>query len=82
MDLEVWMKWHSDEGDAIDYWVSVLRYYIPTGIYILAIPPSPGGQFCPNWKTGKNLKEDFMKKVREKGGKRVLKHTLNTFIIL
>ena len=41
------------------------------GIYILAIPTPPhplGGvnNFCPNWKTGKNLKEDFMKKRREK----------------
>ena len=39
--------------------------------YILAFPPLPlrGGNFCPNWKTGKNLKEDLMKKGREKGGK-------------
>ena len=39
------------------------------GIYILAIPPSPGGDFfCPNWKTGNNLKED-LKKGKEKGEK-------------
>ena len=40
------------------------------GIYILAISPHPGGgeNFCPNWKTGKNLKED-LKKGKEKGGK-------------
>ena len=40
-----------------------------TGIYILAIPPPPEGGgdiFGPNWKTKKNLKEDFMKKGREK----------------
>ena len=41
------------------------------GIYIVGI-------FCPNWKTGKNLKED-LKKEREKGGneekkKRVITH--------
>ena len=30
------------------------------GICILAIlPPRGRGKFCPNWKTGKNLKEDF-----------------------
>ena len=44
-------------------------FYNNTGIYILAIPPPWGGGefFCPNWKTGKNLKEDLKKK--EKGGK-------------
>ena len=40
-------------------------------------PPPPN--FCPNWKTGKNLKEDLKKK--GKGGekekkKRVIKHRL------
>ena len=42
-------------------------------------PPLGGGNFCPKWKTGKNLKED-LKKGKEKGGKeekkKVEKHTL------
>ena len=39
---------------------------ILAGIYILA----RGGIFFQIEKNGKNLKEDFMKKGREKGGKR------------
>ena len=39
-----------------------------SGIYILAIPPLGGKNFCQNWKTGKNFKED-LKKGKEKGGK-------------
>ena len=31
-------------------------------MYILAIPPGGGGDFCPNSKTGKNLKEDLKRK--------------------
>ena len=49
--------------------IEKLKHLI-TGIYNLAIPP-PGrgaGNFCPNWKTGRNLKED-LKKGKEKGGK-------------
>ena len=53
------------------------------GIYILAISQI----FFQVEETGKNLKEDFMKKRKEKGGKRrkkkrVIKHTLNTFMKL
>ena len=40
---------------------------LSAGIYILAIPPPPGGDFCPNWKTGKNFKD--LKKGKEKEGK-------------
>ena len=52
------------------------------GIYILAIPPPPGGgNFCPNLKTTKNLKEDLKKKrirgEKKEKKKRVIKHTLN-----
>ena len=39
--------------------------------YIFWPSPPPWGEgnfFCPNWKTGKNLKED-LKKGKEKGGK-------------
>ena len=51
--------------------------------YIFWPSPPPGGgkNFCPNWKTGKNLKED-LKKGKEKGEKkkkkkkRVIKHML------
>ena len=32
--------------------------------------PFLGGDFLSKWKTGKNLKEDFMKKGREKKGKK------------
>ena len=57
------------------------------GIYILAIPhPLGRGKFLSKLKL-KNLKEDFMKKRKGKGGKRrkrkrVIKHTLNTFMEL
>ena len=53
------------------YFLLFCLIIITTGIYILAISPPPWvrGDFCPNWKTGKNLKEDFMKRRREKGGK-------------
>ena len=39
-------------------------------IYFGHFPPPlwGGGEFCPNWKTGKNLKEDLKKE--GKGGKR------------
>ena len=49
--------------------------------YILAILPPPGREdnFCPNWKTGKNLKES-LKKGKGKGRKeekgKVIKHSL------
>ena len=33
---------------------------------ITGIPPGGGGNFFPNWKKGKNLKEHLMKKGSEK----------------
>ena len=30
------------------------------------LSPGEGGDFCPNWKTGKNFKEDFLKKRKGK----------------
>ena len=56
---------------------------LEAGIYILAIYNPHREIFCPNWKTGKNLKED-LKKRWEKGGKeekkrRVIKLTLKYY---
>ena len=48
---------------------SVLVYASHRDIYSgHSPPPWAGKNFCPNWKKGKNLKEDF-KKGKEKGGK-------------
>ena len=61
---------------------------IHTGIYILAIsPPHPGGgQFLSKLKNREEFEGGLHEKGREKGGKRrkrkVIKHTLNTFMKL
>ena len=47
---------------------STMRLLIHRDIYSGYFPPPLGEIFCPNLKTGKNLKED-LKKEREKGGK-------------
>ena len=46
--------------------------HVNSVIYVLAffLPPGGGEDFFPNWKTGKNLKEDFMKKGREREEKK------------
>ena len=44
--------------------------YVDRDIYSDQFPPPGGGDFCPNWKTGKNLKEDMKKEGKREGKKK------------
>ena len=72
----------------LDCSVFYSRFCTLQGYIFWPSPPPWGGKyFCPNWKTGKNLKED-LKKRRKRGAKKkkrkkwYKKNRLNTFMKL
>ena len=55
-----------------------------SGIYILSISPTPwgGGEILSKLKTGKNLKEDFIKKEGKRGGEEDKRKEIHTLMKL